>query len=171
MCKYRSKNTCNSHPYLNARINRFIISSYVFPLPKKTAEGYQVYITHLADPNPDKFDFIDYAKMFFNVSDVRMKIEEKIPTGDIPIFDMSGFTFKHLMKLMLSLGAVKKYMRITQVPTVAFLFISDIIIHFSYFICRCSGFGNRNVCNKNRSLTMLRVPMYTIFCRVFNGKG
>lgn len=44
-----------------------------------------------------------------------MKIEEKIPTGDIPIFDMSGFTFKHLVKLMFSLSAVKKYMRITQV--------------------------------------------------------
>ncbi|XP_065221363.1 alpha-tocopherol transfer protein-like [Planococcus citri] len=87
---------------------------YVFPMPKKTNEGYQVYITHLADSNPDKFDFISYSKMFFDVSDVRMKIEEKIPTGDIPIFDMTGFTLKHLMKLMFNLGSVKKYMRITQ---------------------------------------------------------
>lgn len=53
--------------------------------------------------------------MFFNISDVRMKVEEKIPTGDIPIFDMTGFTFKHLMKLVFSPGLVKKYMRITQV--------------------------------------------------------
>ncbi len=87
----------------------------VFPLPRKTEEGYQVYISHLLDPNPDKFDFVEYAKMFFNISDVRMKIEEKIPRGDIPIFDMTGFTLKHLMKLFFSLNLVKKYMKITQV--------------------------------------------------------
>lgn len=50
------------------------------------------------------------------MSDVRMKTEEKIPIGDIPIFDMTGFTLKHLMKMILSLASVKKYMRITQVP-------------------------------------------------------
>lgn len=87
---------------------------YVFPLPKKTNEGYQVYLTHLVDSNPDHFDFTNYAKMFFDMSDVRMKVEEKIPTGDVPIFDMSGFSLKHLMKLVFSLGLVKKYMKFTQ---------------------------------------------------------
>lgn len=95
----------------------FFFFSYrgVYPLPKKTEEGYQVYITHLLDSNPDKFNVLDYIKMFFNISDVRMKTEEKIPPGDIPIFDMSGFTFRHLMKLIFSPALVKKYMRITQV--------------------------------------------------------
>lgn len=85
------------------------------PLPKKTADGCQVYVNRLCDTDPDKFDFMAYSKMFFNISDVRMKTEDKIPTGDIPIFDMSGFTLKHMMKLMLSLALLKKYMRITQV--------------------------------------------------------
>lgn len=86
----------------------------VLPLPKKTADGCQVYVNRLCDTDPDKFDFMAYSKMFFNISDVRMKTEDKIPTGDIPIFDMSGFTLKHMMKLMLSLALLKKYMRITQ---------------------------------------------------------
>lgn len=53
--------------------------------------------------------------MFFNISDVRMKTEEKIPKGDIPVFDMSGFTLKHLWKLIFSLSLFKKYMKFTQV--------------------------------------------------------
>lgn len=87
----------------------------VYPLPKKTEEGYQVYISRFLDSNPDKFNFLNYTKMFFNISDVRMKTEEKIPPGDIPIFDMSGFTFRHLMNLIFSPALVKKYMKITQV--------------------------------------------------------
>lgn len=86
----------------------------VYPLPKKTEEGYQVYISRFLDSNPDKFNFLNYTKMFFNISDVRMKTEEKIPPGDIPIFDMSGFTFRHLMNLIFSPALVKKYMKITQ---------------------------------------------------------
>lgn len=84
-------------------------------LPKRTPEGYQVYIHRLADTNADKFDFLAYGKTFFIIIDSRFRQETDIPNGDIPVFDMAGFTFKHLTRLMGSLGAVKKYMRITQV--------------------------------------------------------
>ncbi|XKL68785.1 hypothetical protein PGB90_006554 [Kerria lacca] len=106
----------NRDPLTKNQINIFntVDVRCVFPLPKKTDEGYQVYISHLLDSNVDKFDFLEYSKMFFNITDVRMKTEEKIPKGDIPIFDMTGFSLKHLMKLMFSLNLVKKYMRITQ---------------------------------------------------------
>lgn len=86
-----------------------------YPLPKKTPEGYQVYFTRLEDTNSNKFEFLEYVKLFFLISDVRMKQDTKIPVGDVPIFDMTGFSFRHLMKLMLSMSYVKKYLKMTQV--------------------------------------------------------
>lgn len=83
-------------------------------LPKRTPEGYQVYIHRLNDTDPEKFDFLAYGKTFFIILDSRFRQETTIPNGDIPVFDMAGFTFKHLTRLMSALGAVKKYMQITQ---------------------------------------------------------
>ncbi|KAI5730205.1 hypothetical protein M8J76_011209 [Diaphorina citri] len=83
-------------------------------LPKRTKEGYQIYLHRLEDTDPEKFDFTAYGKAFFMLVDTRFRSETEIPNGDIPVFDMAGFTFKHLTRLMSALGAVRKYMQITQ---------------------------------------------------------
>uniref|UniRef100_A0A8D8Q2R0 Alpha-tocopherol transfer protein-like n=1 Tax=Cacopsylla melanoneura TaxID=428564 RepID=A0A8D8Q2R0_9HEMI len=83
-------------------------------LPKRTKEGYQIYLHRLNETDPDKFDFLAYSKTFFILIDTRLKLETDIPAGDIPVFDMTGFTFKHMTRLMSVLGPLRRYMQITQ---------------------------------------------------------
>lgn len=53
--------------------------------------------------------------MFFMVADVRMKTPDPngLTEGEIPIFDMAGFSVKHMTKLVLS--TLRVYMKYTQV--------------------------------------------------------
>lgn len=85
------------------------------PLPKPTKENYKLFIYRLADCDPDKYNFIDSLKTFFMVSDVRMVTEKDILNGEVPIFDMHGFSLRHIAKVTLPI--LKKYMIYTQVKT------------------------------------------------------
>lgn len=62
-----------------------------------------------------QFDFNDVIKTFFIIADLRM-IQPDVPMndgGDVPIFDMNGFTLRHMTKVVLS--TLRVYMRYTQV--------------------------------------------------------
>lgn len=64
-----------------------------------------------------QFDFDKIIKAFFLVADHRFSInDEKLPfgvnDGDIPIFDMTGFSYRHVTKLTLS--SLRCYMKFTQ---------------------------------------------------------
>lgn len=83
------------------------------PLPKLTKNNYKLFIYRLADSDPDKYNFTDSMKTFFMVSDVRMVTEKEFPDGEVPIFDMTGYTLRHLSKIVLPV--LKKYMLYTQV--------------------------------------------------------
>lgn len=85
------------------------------PLPKLTENNYKLYIYRLANSDPDKYQFVDSLKTFFMVADVRMVSEDVFPDGEVPIFDMSGYTLRHLSKVVLPL--MKKYMVYSQVKT------------------------------------------------------
>jgi len=84
----------------------------LLPLPKLTKEGYKCFLYRLADSNPDKFHFNDYVKTFFLVGDTRVKTETSIPNGEVIIFDMKGYTFRHLTKVVLP--SLRKYMQYSQ---------------------------------------------------------
>lgn len=62
-----------------------------------------------------QFQFNDAIKMFFMVADVRLKTADPngLTDGEIPIFDMAGFSVKHLTKVVLS--TLRTYMKYTQV--------------------------------------------------------
>lgn len=85
----------------------------MIPLPKLTKNNYKLFIYRLADSDPDKYNFTDSMKTFFMVSDVRMVTEKEFPDGEVPIFDMTGYTLRHLSKIVLPV--LKKYMLYTQV--------------------------------------------------------
>lgn len=85
----------------------------MIPLPTLTKENYKVFIYRLADTNADKFIFNDAVKTFLMVSDVRLIYEKDFPAGEVPIFDMAGFSLRHLTKILLP--TLKKYMIYTQV--------------------------------------------------------
>lgn len=64
-----------------------------------------------------QFDFDKIIKAFFLAADHRFSInDEKLPfgvnDGDVPIFDMTGFTYRHVTKLTLS--TLRCYMKFTQ---------------------------------------------------------
>lgn len=82
------------------------------PLPKPTQQNYKLFIYRLANSDADKYNFVDSLKTFFMVSDVRMVTEKDILDGEVPIFDMHGYSLRHLTKITLPI--VKKYMMYTQ---------------------------------------------------------
>ncbi|KAL1506222.1 hypothetical protein ABEB36_005621 [Hypothenemus hampei] len=82
------------------------------PMPKLSKNNEKIFVYHIKTPDPAKYHFINALKAFFIFADVRMAIEEKIPEGEIPIFDMTNFTLKHLTKI--NLHVLKKYMIYTQ---------------------------------------------------------
>lgn len=64
-----------------------------------------------------QFDFDKIIKTFFLAADHRFSInDEKLPfgvnDGDVPIFDMTGFTYRHVTKLTFS--TLRCYMKFTQ---------------------------------------------------------
>lgn len=83
------------------------------PLPELTPQGYSCFLLRFADPNPDKFDFLEVLKMFFMVGDIQIRSKEDLGTGLVPIFDMTGWSLKHITKIPLS--SIRKYMQYCQV--------------------------------------------------------
>lgn len=64
-----------------------------------------------------QFDFDNVIKTVFLAADHRFcSIDEKLPfkvnDGDVPIFDMTGFSYRHLARL--SLSTLRCYMKFTQ---------------------------------------------------------
>lgn len=81
-------------------------------MPKLSAKKNKIFVYRIKNPDPEKYHFINALKAFFIFADVRMAIEETIPDGEVPIFDMTNFTLKHLTKV--NLQVLKKYMVYTQ---------------------------------------------------------
>uniref|UniRef100_A0AAR5QHW1 CRAL/TRIO N-terminal domain-containing protein n=1 Tax=Dendroctonus ponderosae TaxID=77166 RepID=A0AAR5QHW1_DENPD len=81
------------------------------PLRKPSETNDKIFIYHIKNPDPAKYHFINALKAFFILADVRMAIEKEIPDGEIPIFDMTNFTLKHLTKI--NLPVLRKYMMYT----------------------------------------------------------
>lgn len=88
------------------------------PLPKPTKENYRVFVYRLSDPDPDKYNFVDSLRAFFIMADIRMKCEDTVYNGQVPIFDMEGYSLRHITKV--TLPVLKKYMTYTQVFTFFF---------------------------------------------------
>lgn len=83
-------------------------------LPNLTPEGNKVLYYRLIDFDPDKYHFNDVIRVFFMFADVRFNTPDPagMSEGEIPIFDMKGFTLKHLTKVVLS--TLRIYMKFTQ---------------------------------------------------------
>lgn len=82
------------------------------PLPKPTASNYKLFVYRFADPDSDKFNMADAVKAFYMISDARMLHDTELPDGEVPIFDASGFSLRHLAKVSLHLA--KKYLVYSQ---------------------------------------------------------
>ncbi|XP_028151021.1 alpha-tocopherol transfer protein-like isoform X1 [Diabrotica virgifera virgifera] len=70
----------------------------LIPLPILTKDKYQLLVYRLNTSDADNFNFINAAKTFTMVADVRMIQESSLSEGEVPIFDMKNFTIKHFTK-------------------------------------------------------------------------
>ncbi|XP_054276866.1 alpha-tocopherol transfer protein-like [Macrosteles quadrilineatus] len=84
----------------------------LLPLPKLTPEGYRCFLYRLSDTNPDNFHYTDYVKTFFMVGDTRLRTEKELVAGEVPIFDMTGWSLRHLTRI--PLPSLRKYMQYSQ---------------------------------------------------------
>lgn len=112
----------------------------MLPLPKLTSDNERILYYRLADTDPKnvclisylvitfiniliilyfQYHFDDIIRAFFIVGDVRLVIpddperEDFVCTGEIPIFDMAGFSWRHATKVVIS--TLRVYMKYTQV--------------------------------------------------------
>ncbi|XP_055374829.1 alpha-tocopherol transfer protein-like [Condylostylus longicornis] len=69
-------------------------------LEKLDAYGNRVGLCRLGDPDPDKFLYTELTKLFLMYTDAHTASSEiaNIGNGEVIIFDMKGFTLKHLSK-------------------------------------------------------------------------
>lgn len=86
------------------------------PMLKATPENYKCCIMRLIDSKTEKWNFNDVIKGFFMVADVRLVSPDPNPDnladGEVPIFDMSGVSIWHLLKVNLS--TLKLYFKYVQ---------------------------------------------------------
>jgi len=114
----------NNHPNiffkrdpLSKESKNIIDLADMMPLPYATKENYKVILYRLVHTNADKFNFLEAIRMFFMVADVRLVAtgpEEPNSgwNGEVPVFDMTGFTLRHLACVVLSV--LRVYMKYTQ---------------------------------------------------------
>ncbi|XP_075154595.1 alpha-tocopherol transfer protein isoform X2 [Haematobia irritans] len=81
-------------------------------LPETTPENYRVILLRLQDVNPEKFKFTDAVKVLFMIMDCRFAITDEIEDGEIVVFDMTGYTLKHLART--SLSSLRVFMKFAQ---------------------------------------------------------
>ncbi|EDW75104.1 uncharacterized protein Dwil_GK19881 [Drosophila willistoni] len=86
----------------------------LIPLPGLTPENNKLLFYRLIDFDADKFNFTAGIKVFFMVADCRFATENdgRLSDGEIPIFDMAGYTLRHLTKTVLS--SLRCYMKFVQ---------------------------------------------------------
>lgn len=81
-------------------------------LPKRTKEGYRVYLARISSPDVSAFDWAVAMRVY--VMNVHMTLAEEGPeNGYVFVFDMATLTLGHLTKL--SIGYLKKFMAYVQV--------------------------------------------------------
>lgn len=86
------------------------------PMPKTTAENHRVSVFRLADPDPDKYVYLDVCRLIVSMLDVRFVMPDAhdLSNGEIGVIDMSGFGFKHFLRSAASLSIMRNYMKYVQ---------------------------------------------------------
>lgn len=101
---------------LSEEIQQALFTFHLYDLPQKTSENHKVSIFRLANDDPRKFDFLHILRMASATLDGRfVRVDEgELINGDFMIFDLKGFSFKHLVKCASNLSLMSAYMKYGQ---------------------------------------------------------
>ncbi|XP_075155398.1 alpha-tocopherol transfer protein-like [Haematobia irritans] len=98
--------------------NTFAYTDMV-PLPGLTPENYRITLLRLINPDPNLMHHTEDTKAFLMVSDCRFSmpdVEEEngplLSEGEVQIFDMRGYTMKHVARL--SFRTLRTYLKFLQ---------------------------------------------------------
>jgi len=86
------------------------------PMPKNTAENHKISVGRLVDMDPSKYVYVDICRMVVTMLDVRFVTvdDNELINGEIGVIDMTGFGFKHFMKVTTNLSIMRNYMKYVQ---------------------------------------------------------
>ncbi|EDW06512.1 alpha-tocopherol transfer protein-like isoform X1 [Drosophila mojavensis] len=111
----------NKHPQIfidrdpmDASSQQLLQVADLVPLPGLTPDNNKLLFYRLIDHDADKFNFTAGIKVFFMVADCRFATETdgRLSDGEIPIFDMAGYSLRHITKTVLS--SLRVYMKFVQ---------------------------------------------------------
>uniref|UniRef100_A0A1I8NNA7 CRAL-TRIO domain-containing protein n=1 Tax=Stomoxys calcitrans TaxID=35570 RepID=A0A1I8NNA7_STOCA len=85
----------------------------ILPLPGRTPENYKMVLYRIEDADPEKFKFTECITALFMVMDCSLAADsDDICDGEIIIYDMAGYTLKHLARTNIS--TLRVFMKYTQ---------------------------------------------------------
>ncbi|XP_075154594.1 alpha-tocopherol transfer protein-like isoform X1 [Haematobia irritans] len=81
-------------------------------LPGRTPDNERLVLIRFEDCKPEKYNSTEAIKLCFLVMDCSMAIDSEINDGEILIFDLQGYTLKHLTRS--SLGSLRVFLKFGQ---------------------------------------------------------
>ncbi|XP_061399015.1 alpha-tocopherol transfer protein-like [Musca vetustissima] len=98
--------------------NTFAYADMV-PLPGLTPENYRITFLRLCDPDPKMMHHTEDTKAFLMITDCRFARPDVVDgdmallsEGEVQIFDMNGYTMKHVTRL--SIRTLRTYLKFLQ---------------------------------------------------------
>ncbi|XP_015513350.1 uncharacterized protein LOC107219599 [Neodiprion lecontei] len=103
---------CSNRDPLNSKNLREIMKVLgCVPLPGATPEGWKMMLVTLLDHDPSRYAYVDAIKLLCMVLELWLFTEGTVP-GHVVIFDMTGVTMGHLVRI--SLTVMKKFLYYMQ---------------------------------------------------------
>ncbi|XP_067635502.1 alpha-tocopherol transfer protein isoform X2 [Eurosta solidaginis] len=111
----------NKHPHIflqrdpaDQESQQLLQVADLLPLPGLTPDKNKLILYRLIDFEPDKFNFTAGIKVFFMMADLRFALTDEagMSDGEVPIFDMAGYTLRHMTRTVFS--SLRIYMKFVQ---------------------------------------------------------
>lgn len=82
-------------------------------MTNRTPDNYRVTVIRLTDDDPEKIDFNSVIKAFYMAADIRLVTTEEVwADGEIPVFDMTNVSLRHLTRVVFS--TMRLFMKYSQ---------------------------------------------------------
>uniref|UniRef100_W8BTC1 Alpha-tocopherol transfer protein n=2 Tax=Ceratitis capitata TaxID=7213 RepID=W8BTC1_CERCA len=111
----------NKHPHIflqrdptDQESQQLLQVADLLPLPGLTPDKNKLLLYRLIDYEADKFNFTASIKVFFMMADLRFVIPDEagMCDGEVPIFDMAGYSLRHVARTVFS--SLRVYMKFVQ---------------------------------------------------------
>lgn len=88
----------------------------LIPMKKCNSQNHNITIFRIADPNPNVYDPIEVARFILAEMDARFVMCEgtELRNGEVGICDLTGYSFRHMLKVLRCLPTFSGYMKYTQ---------------------------------------------------------